>query len=157
MKTCTKCKTNKKLEEFSKRKASSDGLNHWCKSCVSINNKRWLEENLDKKKEMQNEWQRNNPDKRRNNELKNKYGITKEEYDAMLLSQNNKCKICNKEELSKGRSGDIRKMAVDHCHETNKIRGLLCAKCNKALGLLNDDIEVLNNAIKYLENNNGSI
>lgn len=151
MKKCTKCKELKSKINFCKRKASKDGLNLWCKTCHVDNNATWQKLNPNKVKKSRNTHYYKYPEKVHNKELKYKYGITVDEYNIMLSNQNNKCKICNNEELTKGRSGKVRKMAVDHCHKTNKVRGLLCAKCNQGIGLLNDDIEVLKQAIKYLE------
>lgn len=76
--------------------------------------------------------------------IKREYGITKEEYNNMKLSQSNKCMICkfNFEEDSK--------IHIDHCHKTGIVRGLLCSKCNQGIGLLGDSIENLKSAIEYL-------
>jgi len=81
--------------------------------------------------------------------LKSKYGINKEEYNTMLEEQDFSCKICNAHiaELD-------RKLYVDHCHTTGKVRGLLCITCNTGIGMLKDDIEILENAIKYLKETN---
>jgi hypothetical protein len=81
--------------------------------------------------------------------LKRKYGITLEQYEQMFQNQNGLCAICGKTETSKNQYGIIR-LSVDHCHNTKKVRGLLCNKCNFILGLCNDSIEILKNSIKYL-------
>jgi hypothetical protein len=73
------------------------------------------------------------------------YGITVEQYDEMLATQSGVCAICAKT-CATGRA-----LAVDHCHETGKVRGLLCARCNPMLGFANDNIDVLKAAIAYLE------
>jgi hypothetical protein len=70
------------------------------------------------------------------------YGITIDEYDTMSLQQDGKCKICGE---------TPHKLFVDHCHSTNKVRGLLCMKCNAALGLFKDKVSNLQNAILYLD------
>jgi len=77
-----------------------------------------------------------------------RYGITKKEYLEMFNEQNGCCKIC-KTHQSKLKSG----LHIDHNHNTGKIRGLLCSKCNQALGLLNEDVSLLTDSLKYLENN----
>jgi len=95
-----------------------------------------------------------NRDRLRNNQLKYDYGITLEQYNQMVIDQNNQCKICNKVENSKDYRGKTRQLAVDHCHTTNKVRGLLCGACNRALGLFKDDPEYLLKAYQYIKEQN---
>lgn len=82
------------------------------------------------------------------NHYKRMYGISLEDYNKMLKNQNEVCAICSKVCIT-GRA-----LAVDHCHKTGKIRGLLCAHCNTALGRFNDDPVMLEKAIKYLKEAN---
>lgn len=79
------------------------------------------------------------------------YGITEAEYEAMKKEQNNKCKICDSEGFTIGKNGHTEKLAVDHDHVTGKIRGLLCHNCNRALGLLQDNVDVILKAAEYLK------
>lgn len=91
----------------------------------------------------------------KNGKLK-KYGITFLEYQEMFNKQNGTCAICFKEEKAKTSrliNCESLSLAVDHCHTTGKVRGLLCMKCNRAIGLLEDSTDNLNNAIKYLNKN----
>jgi hypothetical protein len=77
---------------------------------------------------------------------------TPELYYEMLKQQENKCAICNEEETRKSRTdGKICALAIDHCHNTGKIRGLLCHGCNTGLGKFKDDINILLKAIQYLK------
>lgn len=79
--------------------------------------------------------------------------ITLEQYQAMIDAQDNKCGICKKEETCiDGRSKDkrIRRLSIDHCHRTGKVRGLLCHSCNTAIGKFKDDVELLHQAIAYI-------
>lgn len=85
-------------------------------------------------------------DKNKNAKLLFKYGITLNQYRKMLLLQNNVCAICEKEEQIDGRS-----LAVDHCHNTGKVRGLLCFKCNTMVGHIDKNEEILGKTITYLE------
>lgn len=78
--------------------------------------------------------------------LKKKYGITIEDYDRMLESQNGRCTICGTK--TPGGSGCFH---IDHDHETNQVRALLCSKCNQALGLFQDDPTICLKAAEYLE------
>lgn len=87
--------------------------------------------------------------KQRNANLK-KFGITHIEYEQMLAKQGGRCAVCKSASPNTDR---IKNFPVDHCHKTGKIRGLLCAKCNRAIGLLKDDVELLKSAMEYLIDN----
>ena len=71
------------------------------------------------------------------------YGVTPQQYSDLVLEQGGKCKICGQLPNSKG-------LALDHCHTTGKVRGLLCSECNTGLGKFYDNIENLERAILYL-------
>ena len=79
--------------------------------------------------------------------IKKWYGITESEYDNLIESQDNKCAICKSEDNKRKNS---KYFFIDHNHDTGKIRGLLCDKCNKLLGSAFDNTEILKKAIKYL-------
>ena len=106
----------------------------------------------------------NNNNKRRGPKSKHKkyyikqYGLTIEQYEEMEKYQNYSCKICGDHESLNGkdRNGDTKRLSVDHNHKTGQIRGLLCDRCNPALGGFRDNIEALKNAIKYLEGSKNS-
>lgn len=106
----------------------------------------WYFNNRELGIERAKKWAENNKDARKNNYLKSAHNITLDDYNKMFQEQEGRCKCCYKHqsELSKP-------LFVDHCHTTGKIRGLLCNKCNLALGYVNDNITVLKNLIKYLE------
>ena len=106
-----------------------------CASCSSKKSKQWAIDNP-------NEWERS----RRKSHLKKKYGITIEDYDKIVASQNEVCAICI------GPLIDSRgfRPHIDHCHKTGVVRGVLCGDCNKALGMFKDDKERILNAYKYL-------
>lgn len=127
-KTCTKCGLEKSLEEYSKRKQSRDGLNPWCKSCVSDYNATRNAKNRKKRIHRQSH-------------RRVKYGIEPAEYKAMLVEQNNACAICKRSD---------EQLFVDHDHETGKPRGLLCRKCNTGLGYFGDTVVLLKRAVRYL-------
>lgn len=76
---------------------------------------------------------------------KNKYGLLKEEYEKLLKETKNICCICGNFFSEKN------KPCVDHNHETKKVRGIICSKCNTLIGFANEDIKILQNAIKYLK------
>jgi hypothetical protein len=76
--------------------------------------------------------------------IKRKYGLSKQQYSDLLKSQNNSCKICHTPYGEKA-------FAVDHCHKTGRVRGILCISCNTAIGMLKEDPIILRQAIDYLE------
>lgn len=82
---------------------------------------------------------------RRDYLLKYNYGITHEDYNKLSQEQKDVCAICKKKSR-------FEFLDIDHCHKTGKIRGLLCQKCNKALGLFNDDQVLFESALIYLNN-----
>jgi hypothetical protein len=84
------------------------------------------------------------------NYLRNNYQITLEEYLEMFEKSDGKCDICNREGF-KMNVHQRTALVIDHCHDSLKVRGLLCNNCNRALGLLQDDVERLKSAICYLE------
>ena len=99
-------------------------------------------EQLQKHKEVRRKWRLLNRDKIKKHNRKCKYNITESAYQALMESQKGVCAIC--------KNGQNKTLFVDHCHTTNRIRGLLCQKCNFGLGLFNDNKELLGAAIKYL-------
>lgn len=82
--------------------------------------------------------------------IKHMYGITPEQYEEMLIKQDNKCLICKSSEW-----GSV-KPNIDHDHITGKVRGILCRSCNHGLGQFKDSVESLRNAIIYLQQNDGA-
>lgn len=103
-------------------------------------------------------WRDSNPDSALNSHLKRKFGITLGDYRALLIKQGGVCAICgNPPAVAMGipsrRQGRMQnpRLVVDHNHETGAVRGLLCVTCNVGMGGLQDSVELLRNAIKYLE------
>lgn len=103
------------------------------------------------KADYQRKWRNENPDRTKSHELKKMFGITLEEYEALLIAQNGVCAICGGKETTKDKDGAPRRMPVDHCHTTGRIRGLLCTQCNRGLGMFSDSPERLRAAASYLE------
>ncbi len=88
----------------------------------------------------------------RHQQLLRGYGLTPADYEAMLTAQNSLCAICARPERAANPRGNRpRRLAVDHCHTTSRVRGLLCAACNAMLGAVNDQILLLQAAITYLQ------
>lgn len=132
-----KDKERKKVVEKAYREKNKDKIGSL--------NKKWREEN----REYTNIFHRENYKKikrlKRGYILKKTYGITLKQYEDLLFSQKNKCAICGRHESEFKRS-----LHVDHCHETEIVRGLLCGNCNNGIGMFQHDINFLKNAIKYL-------
>jgi hypothetical protein len=139
-KICTKCNQEKTISCFSPGKNYADGYKTGCKECNNTWTRNWYDNNQEEIK------QKYSYEKNKNQKLKRIFGISYDEYLNMLAAQNNCCAICGTD------TPGARAFAVDHCHDTGKIRGLLCSKCNTGIGNLKDDIDLLKRAIQYLEN-----
>ena len=156
MKKCKKCNETKDLSEFSisKNKKASGGYylseRCVCKSCVTKMSNEAIkkrcgsetEEGLLAYKNLKNFKHR----------LKKNYGLTIESANAILDSQEHKCAICfNPIFFYVGKLGDRNSVAcIDHEHSTGNVRGILCHRCNVAIGLLRDDVSLLDRAKSYL-------
>jgi hypothetical protein len=126
-KLCNLCKQEKDLSLFSVDSRSKSGYQTRCKECQSV-----------VKKEMALYY--------RTKHLEYKYGITHEDYEAMLEQQGSKCAICGIEE----KYAENARLCVDHNHDTGEVRGLLCKKCNQAIGLFQDNPEFCEAGGRYL-------
>ena len=117
--------------------------------------KEWRKNNPEKRKaqELRSRNKPENKRRRKNTELKKLYGITIEQYERIVLEQNNKCAICNKENIKLNHPTHIKQasLVVDHNHETGFIRGLLCYTCNLAVGNLKDNLINAKSLVSYLE------
>jgi hypothetical protein len=135
-KRCSMCKKLKPRTEFYKESSRKDGITGYCKPCKLEKTKKWREQNPEKMKA--------HIDSRIWYRREKLYGLSKENFFKILEKQNYECKICKLEINDR--------CHVDHCHDTGRVRGLLCGNCNAALGLFKDNTEILKNAIKYLVN-----
>lgn len=122
-KECSKCGEVKPAGDFYARKKGTVGLYSACKSCLNA---------------------AVTVDARRNRFLKSRYGITLDTYNEMLASQGGVCKVCKGPPMHRGT------YHVDHDHETGKVRGLLCHKCNVALGMVGDSTALLMRLAEYV-------
>jgi hypothetical protein len=172
-KFCNVCSTDQPISNFHKQTKSKDGLQFRCKDCdkkwhharylkdkekIQKQTKAWKEANKDKSEQKAKEWRKNNPDKvkkyQRITNLKKNFGISVEEYELLLESQNGVCAICKEPEtfIHKATNKPAR-LAVDHCHKKGHVRKLLCKACNTGLGLFKDNPELLIKAAEYLKEN----
>jgi hypothetical protein len=84
--------------------------------------------------------------------LKWKYGLSSEEYNVMWIAQGGKCYICGQEETVRHpRTDRVASLSVDHDHETGRIRKLLCRRCNRVLGLIEDDPDIALGIAEYIK------
>jgi hypothetical protein len=99
-------------------------------------------------------WYRKNPERaaatQRRRKLQRGYDLTPEQYEALLATQGGVCAICGRPERV-AREGKPVRLAVDHCHTTGAIRGLLCTSCNRALGLFGEDVHLMEACVQYLD------
>ncbi len=131
MKKCNCCHRKQPLTEFYVERKTGR-IRSTCKSCFLkkyITPKKFNKKQYDRQRRIES------------------YGITVAEYEDMFESQNGRCKICSCKETTRGYEGLL---SIDHCHKTGNVRGLLCVKCNAALGMVNDDLRTLQNCLKYL-------
>jgi len=148
--TCPRCfeDTESVNLVFSKKKL-------WgCKFCWNKYQKNWRDNNRERFKEIKRKSLDKHVDTTRNYELLKSKGISLEEYNNILISQNNVCAICNTTDTrtyKDNRRGQILPLFVDHNHQTGEVRGLLCNKCNAGLGMFRDNPEYLASAISYLK------
>jgi len=133
MKTCPNCKVDKALDEYWKNQSS-------CIECM-----KWKQKNY---------WGSRTPQKRLEQHLKYKYGISPEQFLETWDKQEGSCAIC-KDALPDLLTYESRRRgyAIDHNHDTGEFRGILCLECNTLLGMAGDSPDILKDAIAYLETN----
>lgn len=159
-KACSKCKIVKPRSEFGVRNINKNKLLSQCKPCTRQTNWEyeqrhpgrvkqrrtdWNAANADKKRAHSRKWYKDHPEAQLKKSLR-AFGLTPEEFVKRLDEQEHKCAICRSSD-----PGSNRRFRVDHDHDTGKVRGLLCHKCNVALGLFSDSVQVMKTAINYLE------
>lgn len=114
-KQCSKCRETKPMDDFHNDKRNRDGRASFCKQCFA-------EQQFIPR-------------------IVRKYGLTEDEYRALVAKHDGKCGICN----------EANKLVIDHCHKSGKVRALLCDRCNRLLGVADDKIDLLKAAIAFLE------
>ena len=160
-KTCSRCGKTQPLGEFHKDKQTKDGHRCACKECMRViaraysvaypermtaARKRWNEANPEQVAATQKRWKEAHPERVRDIKLRSTYGISQADYAEMLKTQGRGCAICGKTKAEEGM-----RLSVDHDHDTGEVRGLLCGSCNRAIGLLRHDPELLRSATVYLD------
>lgn len=164
--TCGTCLVRQSILNFSTNPSRKNGYHNQCRNCAKINHKKWYNKNRKKRIKQTEQYRKDNferldkkrkehyklnrqkyADTERANRLLRNYGISTAQYESMKEKQKNVCAICFKKETT----GKIKRLRVDHCHSTGKVRGLLCNKCNIGIGFLQDSLVLLKSAMKYLK------
>lgn len=156
-KKCSKCERVLPLSDFYQR-ASGATVHSACKACERAMAKDWYERNRDKAKISYQAWRAKNPeavkqyrtDNRRKSyqqEVRRKYGVDADWFDQQMQAQRGKCLGCG---VAFAWGNKFTTPHVDHCHETQTVRGLLCNRCNSVIGLCGDSPELLAKLGKYL-------
>ena len=155
METLRRCKhcgleanTIEDLELFKNNSQSKYGKQNLCRECDIAKQKEYRQAEEYKERDRAYRQKESYKQRRKDKDYQNKYGITLDEYNDMLHSQEGCCKICGVHHTNVHFG-----LVVDHNHLTGEVRGLLCGKCNTGIGNLQDDIKILKEAIKYLEDN----
>jgi protein-arginine kinase activator protein McsA len=146
---CAVCKQKKTKISFHRDAKNKTGVSYACKQCAITRATKWYSINKNKRdktiawtKHITKYWPTKTPEE------------AQSLYQDLLSTQNFSCKIClAPESFIDPRAKQIRRLAVDHCHKTNKVRGLLCNRCNKCIGQFDDSIILLQQAIIYLKEN----
>jgi len=146
-KVCSKCNELKTLEEFYKDKGFKDGHHSICKVCKDLATERHRNIKRDEYNAYAREYRKTHPEKYekgRAKSLRLRYGITQEQYNAILASQGGTCALCDAKPSK-------RAFHTDHRHGTKIVRGILCPSHNRSMALL-DDPELMKKAIEYNTN-----
>ena len=111
--------------------------------------KKYRDANKNKRNEYLKEWSKKNPEKRRAQKYRHRYGIGILDYNEILKTQGERCAICK----ASSPGERLKHFVVDHCHVSKEVRGLLCDNCNKGLGHFKDSANSMESAILYIKQN----
>jgi hypothetical protein len=147
VKACSRCKQELSAGSFPKSSSAKDGLRHFCRECGAKSFKEWYAKNRGRNTERCGKWRAGNPGAARAYLMKSEYGITLLHYLAAVHFQGYCCAICRcRVSIDPG----AKQIAVDHCHRTGKVRGILCSDCNLSIGKFNDCAVTLQSAARYV-------
>lgn len=139
---CSTCKLDKPVSDFSRGGKRPNGTQHRCKACFKISNEAARAVNGPKyAADAARRFRATNPERAASHKRLYKYGLSEEDYSAMLANQAGQCAICQRH---------MSNPCVDHDHQTGRVRGLLCHHCNVGIGYMRDDPSILLAAIEYL-------
>lgn len=156
MKTCIKCGVEKPLDQFRVDRGYRRGE---CKACAARllrerrasdpefarrqaeSARRWCREHPEQHAETRRKHRHSHKEQEKDTRRKREYGVTRDQFDQMFLSQKGACAVCGRVTTP---------LCVDHCHTTGRVRGLLCKPCNSYLGIIGESTKILGKAIVYL-------
>lgn len=144
-KFCPGCEQTKPRDEFYPSRNTLHGLSVYCKDCCYKRHDEWRLKNKKKVAEQARRWRAAHPRAAKDHTIRARYGLPLGSYEKMLSEQGGKCACCGSD--NPGGRGDFH---VDHCHDTNVVRGLLCHGCNVGIGNFDHNVERLQAAIRYL-------
>jgi hypothetical protein len=136
------------------RKCGSEDkrANGRCRPCARAHSSVHRQRDVEDANTKHRDWRAANPEKDKSYRLKYKYDITFEQYDTMLKAQGGVCAICGQPETAVDtKTGEVKRLAVDHHRASGQVRMLLCQRHNQGIGLFGEDAELLRWAIAYLE------
>ena len=107
----------------------------------------WVEKNPERMRELKKNNREKNKLIERERKLKRFYNMTLEDYDNLMASQNSKCKICSKDAADERNKN----LVIDHCHDSGKVRSLLCDRCNRTLGVLEENVDLMMKMMQYIK------
>lgn len=132
-KVCSKCGISQPLKFFPKNKGCKNGIRSVCKLCVNEYRKKW--------------WRNGGGrERQRDTNLKRAYGIDSSEWQRLFELQKGQCASCGRHQSEMSKS-----LHVDHCHRSGKIRSLLCDKCNRALGIMDENAVAIKKLSEYAD------
>ncbi len=146
-KTCKTCGQIKPLEQFHRRSSARDGRQPDCAVCATAAIAAYHKSMPGEHARRVREYYARHPERKADNSLQWRLGIPRGTYDAMFAAQEGKCAICGTADPGPR----LKRFHVDHCHDTNQIRALLCSACNMGLGAFRDKSDLLTRAAEYLD------
>ena len=140
VKTCPACKLSKPVNEFVRHRKGKDGYGSYCLNCHNAKSRAWATNHREETNRRTREYRKSIGYKLI--KVRERYGLSYEEYKRMVAEQDGKCLICKK----------ITDLVVDHSHGLCLVRGLLCRACNTGLGSFKDNPSLLMDAATYIRN-----
>lgn len=151
-KTCPKCNVKKPFAEYPKNRRNKYGINTYCLVCSAemVREIRATPRGQATHRAASKRWREAHKERHADNNAKWKYGVEHGTYATLFAKQSGRCAICDSS------PADDARLHIDHCHDTGRIRGLLCNRCNNGIGRFKHDVTLLSRAIAYLSSPEGS-